>query len=248
MVHAVPYHKKQLIAELGNIASQSILDYGCGYGDFIELLLASSSPPKLIVAADSSEKMIQKIQTRFVDEIVSGLVIPVLCDSPNELKRYQFDKIICQNVLECVENKIDFINGFADLLMPKGIFLLSHHDFDSAIYNSNYKELSRELIHHFADTQQAWQTYCDGQMGRKIPGLIASSVFKKHAQCKTWRMIEQTFTPGTYGFLMAEGIIEVAKPAFEEETLSLWPQDLEQKSKHGDYYFAIDLNVCLCTK
>ncbi len=245
MQQAVLHHKKRLIAALGDTTQETILDYGCGYGDFIELLLSSSSAPKSIIATDSSKKMIEKIQDRFADDIAKQIVTPKICTSPSELKEYQFNKIICQNVLECVEHKVDFINDFFALLMPQGLFILSHHDFDSAIYNSEHKELTRKLIHYFSDTQQAWQAHCDGQMGRKIPGLIASSLFKDSAIHKTWRIVEKSFKPGTYGYLMAQGIIEVAKPAFDDEVLSLWLKNLEQKSQQGDYYFAIDLVLAI---
>ncbi len=238
-------HKKQLIDELGDITNAQILDYGCGAGDFIELLLAMPNQPKAIFAVDSSKNMVEKIQSNFADAIDKGIVIPEICVNPGELHGNQFDKIICHNVLECVDDKIKFINDFDRILTSGGVFVLSHHDFDSAIYNSQYKDLTRKLVHHFADTQQAWQAHCDGQMGRKIPGLIEASVFKNRAICKTWRMVEREFKPGNYGFLMADMLIDGAKAVFDAKDLQLWLEDLELKNRQGEYYFAIDLCVAV---
>lgn len=62
-------HKKRLIAELGDISNTIILDYGCGKGDFIKLLLSQSPQPKKIFAADSNIETIKKIQKDFADYI-----------------------------------------------------------------------------------------------------------------------------------------------------------------------------------
>lgn len=234
-------HKIKLIDQLGLIQNTSILDYGCGQGDFVELLLRMN--PSSIMAVDSNSSMIADIQQNFAEEITKNLVLTKVCHSPNELSGLKFDKIICHNVLECVENKVDFINDFSSILADKGTAIISHHDFDSAIYNSSYKENTRAHVHHFSDTQQTWQEHCDGQMGRKIPGLIASSIFKNDATVETLRIVETEFKPGNYGFLMAQMITDIAKTAYDTATLKSWILDLEEKNQHQDYYFAIDLVI-----
>ncbi|WP_419419011.1 methyltransferase domain-containing protein [Legionella sp. D16C41] len=241
-------HKKKLIAELGNISDTKILDYGCGRGDFIELLLLESNRPKKIFAVDSNKETIKKIQTDFSKYVADGILVTEVCTSPAELQGNSFDKIICHNVLECVSDKLEFINNCFTLLKPHGILLLSHHDFDSAIYNSQYKELTRDLIHYFADTQQSWQENCDGQMGRKIPGLMAASFFNKQFNCKTWRIVERSFQADCYGFLMANMLIDIGKGVFDPQLLHAWINDLELKSQARDYYFAIDLVLAICER
>lgn len=234
---------------LGEIKDSNILDYGCGQGDFIELLLNTDNKPKSIYAVDSNPQMIDTIKENFVEEIQSSLVIPKVCVNPDDLMGIsKFDKIFCHNVLECLEDKIKFINEFEGLLSDDGVFILSHHDFDSAIFNSHYKELTRDLVHCFADTQQDWQKHSDGQMGRKIPGLISQSVFHDKAVCTTLRLCEREFVPGNYGHLMAEMILAIAEPHFKEADLQLWYQDLETQNINRQYYFAIDLVVALISK
>lgn len=241
-----PY-KQKLIDLFGNYGDASILDYGCGEGDFVNLLLNGKHTPKKIFAVDSDPKMLSNIQQNFVKPINENILITKLVSHPLELQGVKFDKIICQNVLECVDNKLDFINSFAMLLNKGGIFILSHHDFDSAIYNSSYKFLSRELIHHFSDTQQEWQKNSDGQMGRKLPGLISHSVFQRNAQNETWRLVETKFEAGTYGYLMAEMVMEGGKNSFDKKDMQDWYQDLAHKFSIGEYYFAIDLVVSTCS-
>lgn len=238
-------YKKSLIDLLGNCENEIILDYGCGKGDFVELFLGADKKPKTILAVDSDENMITHIKKRFSSSIDKGILLTKVVDHPADLHE-TFDKIICHNVLECVDKKLDFINSFADVMAENAVFILSHHDFDSAIYNSAFTELSRNLIHYFSDTKQDWMKFADGQMGRKIPGLINHSVFNRHAKIATWRMVDTTFEQGTYGYLMADMINDVGREKFTNDELKSWRDDLVQKSYLGEYYFAIDLNVAIC--
>lgn len=236
-------YKQQLLEAFGSLQDARVLDYGCGKGDFIKLLLEMQPQPKLIYAVDSSLDTLEQIKVDFAETTACGIVIPKLCQTPGDLIDLKFNKIICHNVLECVPDKIAFINAFAGILAKSGALIMSHIDFDSAIYNSSYKELTRALVHNFADTKQAWQEYSDGQIGRKIPGLMAASVFKDQVRCETWRRVEQEFKPGNYGYLMAEMIAQIAKNSYDPKELELWLNDLVQKDQHQEHYFAVDLNV-----
>lgn len=244
-MHKIISYKKSLLDLLGNYEHDMILDFGCGNGDFIELILNSDKKPSKILAVDADKNMIANIEKRFSYEMKNGQIQTLISDSPTQLNG-KFDKIICHNVLECVGNKLDFINAFKKIMAENSIFILSHHDFDSAIYNSNFKELSRNLVHHFSDTKQDWMRYSDGQMGRKIPGLINHSVFKENTKIQTWRLVETTYSPGTYGYLMADMIMEIANTKFENSDLKAWRDDLEKKSQNAEYYFSIDLVIAVC--
>ena len=123
-------HKKELLVFLGNLENQVILDYGCGAGDFIELML--NHKPKKTHAVDSMPQAVSEINSRFKERNINGLISTKTTKDPGSINK-KFDKIICHNVLECVEDKVGFVNKFERLLLPQGVFLLSHHDFDSAI-------------------------------------------------------------------------------------------------------------------
>jgi SAM-dependent methyltransferase len=227
----------------GDIGKATILDYGCGKGALIKFLLQYSYRPKSIHAVDIHNDMIDAVKCRFCQEINSGIVTTQLVSKPRDLVGQKFEKIVCHNVLECLEDKVGFINEFCDLLSHDGILILSSNDFDSTTFNSSYKQLTRDLIHHFADTKQKWQEHCDGQMGRKIPGLIGNSVFKERTTCWTIRIVETEFSPHKYGYLLANMILDIAKSRFDAKKLEEWFADLENLNKKGEYYFAIDLVV-----
>lgn len=83
------FYKQQLLEALGPLQDTSVLDYGCGKGDFIKLLLKMNPQPKLIYAVDSSLDMLEQIKIDFADVIAQGLVIPRLCQTPRRLKRFK---------------------------------------------------------------------------------------------------------------------------------------------------------------
>ena len=87
-------HKQKLIDLLQNCKGATILDYGCGRGDFINILLNSPNTPSLIVAADSDPAMIECINQSFSTTISQGRVITKTISTPTELQGTKFDNII----------------------------------------------------------------------------------------------------------------------------------------------------------
>ena len=45
---------------------------------------------------------------------------------------------------------------------------------------------------------------------------------------------------------MADMLIDIGKITFDEKLLQLWREDLEEKNRRSDYYFAIDLVLAIC--
>lgn len=72
-------HKQKLINLLNDCDQATILDYGCGKGDFINLLLSNPTSPKLIVAADADPAMMESISNNFIDPIKHGVVTQKNC-------------------------------------------------------------------------------------------------------------------------------------------------------------------------
>ena len=57
----------------------------------------------------------------------------------------------------------------ARVLAPGGHFLLGHTDLDTIVFSSSELDLTRRLVHAFADTQEEWMDSADGTIGRKLP-------------------------------------------------------------------------------
>ena len=61
------------------------------------------------------------------------------------------------------------------MLAPGGHFLLGHTDLDTIVFNSSDLDLTRRLVHAFADTQEEWMDSADGTIGRKLPAIARRS-------------------------------------------------------------------------
>jgi SAM-dependent methyltransferase len=236
-----------LIDELGKVQNKTILDYGCGRGGLIKLLLGQDNQPAFVYGVDVDAQVIEKLKSQYQEVIKKGQLVLEAISNPEQLVGKKFDKIVCHNVLECIENKELFVKNLYQLLNPKGILLVSHHDFDSAVYNSNYQDLTRSLIHDFSDTGQEWQTVCDGQIGRKIPGIVGRAGIE-HFDVEIIRIMEASFEEDDYGHLMAKMLIENAKNKYDPSFLHSWMEDLKFKSQSNDFYFAIDLVIAKAYK
>jgi len=79
------FYKQQLLEALGPLQDASVLDYGCGKGDFIKLLLEMNPKPKLIYAVDSSFDTLEQLKIDFAEAIAQGIIIPKLCQTPGDL-------------------------------------------------------------------------------------------------------------------------------------------------------------------
>lgn len=51
----------------------------------------------------------------------------------------------------------------------------SHTDFDALVIHAGEPELTRRVVHAYADTLQPWMDASDGQTGRKLAGLVRRS-------------------------------------------------------------------------
>lgn len=100
---------EQLISRLGDISGKCLLDYGCGSGDHLKLLLEKSGEHGKITAVDCDKSALDKLKQKYSDYILNGRLIVKECESPETLIE-KFDVCFCHNVLECIDDKVGFIN------------------------------------------------------------------------------------------------------------------------------------------
>jgi len=67
------------------------------------------------------------------------------------------------------------MNEAARVLKPGGWSVWPHTDFDTIVVNTTDVELSRRVLHGYADMAQPWTSHSDARMGRKLGGLVHRS-------------------------------------------------------------------------
>jgi ubiquinone/menaquinone biosynthesis C-methylase UbiE len=243
------FHKR-LVNILSPAENSRVLDLGCGYGASLAPLLEKSK--RSITAFDTNTEYLAVAQRVYQSEIAQGRLSIVHQPSDIKILPFEdntFDYILCQNVIECLPDKKLFIDECYRILKPRGKILMSHHDFDTAIFNSSYKDLTRELVHCFSDTKQAWMDESDGQIGRKLRGIISNSEFK-NITVETIAETEDSYNESNYGYNFSQWIKEMADENnnFSSKKIDDWLQDLQILSDENKYYFSICWMYVLATK
>ena len=104
-------------------AGKRILDYGCGDGSFLAMLMSSPATPRTAIGAEIHPELVADCQARF--SALPGLSF-ILNDELESAEQVgAFDAVICMEVLEHVIQVEPLIERFDRLLAPGGSLLVS---------------------------------------------------------------------------------------------------------------------------
>jgi ubiquinone/menaquinone biosynthesis C-methylase UbiE len=108
---------RQIVPYIG----QRILEVGCGIGNFTSLLMDR----ELIVATDVYSPCIDYLKTRLAGSLkVVPMELDIADPAARELESYEFDTVICLNVLEHVEDDLRALSHMQSVLRPGGRLVL----------------------------------------------------------------------------------------------------------------------------
>jgi SAM-dependent methyltransferase len=102
---------------------ERILDFGCGDGTFLAMLLGSEFRPRAAVGAELLPEIVEENRERFRD--VPGLDFIRQEDLESSGEVELFDGIICMEVLEHAIDRIHYLDLFRRLLRPGGRLIVS---------------------------------------------------------------------------------------------------------------------------
>jgi len=104
-------------------AGKRILDYGCGDGTFLAMLMADSVAPSEAVGCDLHVNLVEDCRTRLGNGRGLGFVLDNELETPDHL--YSYDAVICMEVLEHVVDVGPVLDRFVRLLAPSGKLIIS---------------------------------------------------------------------------------------------------------------------------
>ncbi len=105
------------------MAGQRVLDFGCGDGTYLALLLESPHAPRAAVGAELDASVVKMNQERFADRLNLKFVLQSDLERPEH--RESFDTIVCMECFEHMSDPDHYLDLLLRLLRPGGNLLLS---------------------------------------------------------------------------------------------------------------------------
>ncbi|HOK41221.1 MAG TPA: class I SAM-dependent methyltransferase [bacterium] len=97
-----------------------ILEIGCGLGGFLKIL-NEKNYYEFIAGTEIENSYFEKLNNQKKIKIINH---NILTDSLEELINYQFDTVICLNVLEHIENDKEAFNRICEIPISKGYIII----------------------------------------------------------------------------------------------------------------------------
>ncbi len=105
------------------VSGARTLDYGCGDGTFLGLLMNGQPAPRLAVGAELTTAIVADCRQRFKEQ--KGLHFVLIEDLERPTHQGSYDAIYCMEVLEHVVDPAAMLETFKGLLAPGGTLVIS---------------------------------------------------------------------------------------------------------------------------
>ena len=128
------------------------------------------------------------------------------------------------------------------MLVPGGYFLLSHSDYDTLVFNAPDLELTRRLVHAFADTQEGWMDRADGTIGRKLRA-IAKGAPLELVETLAWVELCTDLSEGSAAEAAVAGISGAVRRDRHDALvgqLEGWIDDMRALADRGELLFSVN--------
>ena len=157
---------------------------------------------------------------------------------------------VCHNTLEALVSTDAFLAEVARILVPGGHFLLGHTDNDTIVFNSSELDLTRRLVHAYADTQEQWMDKADGTIGRKLPAIARRTPFEL-VDTLAWVEIDTQLAAGEPADVAIRGITDAVRRDQHHDLasqLEAWVDDLHVSAARGEFLFSVNDYAVLLRK
>lgn len=241
-------HFHETLASLLDVeAGDHVLDLGCGRGASLGPLLKRAGADGKVIGFDRPVSSFGDVDVEHADDIRNGRLILRAGDALNlPFADGTFDRILCQNVVECVHDRPALVAEAKRVLAPGGTLLLGHHDFDGIMIAGSDRDLTRRLVQGYADHQQDWQDACEGQMGRLLPGLVASAGFER-VEIETRMLTDLDLNDGSYALGYVGSVVALAQAmGGDQAEAEHWAQELYAATLKGRFFFALPWVAAIC--
>jgi ubiquinone/menaquinone biosynthesis C-methylase UbiE len=208
-----------------------ILDVGCGTGILLHPLAELVGEQGRIVGIDASEFMVKEARKRAEStdlplEFYKGDVYELAF--PNNA----FDRATASTLFQHLKRPGEALFEMKRVVKPGGLIAVWEQDWETLMFDSNYKETTRKIANYFCDmTHNGW-------IGRKLNGLFNKAGLKDtKVTPMTLSLTYEDFLNPTFGFYQtAQRCVD--EEIIKQEEKELWLKDLEERSNSGEFMLA----------
>ena len=236
----------RLAAALPAPALPRVTDLGCGGGLTLAALRERLGPELELVGVERREP---ELEASLAGDPRLTIVVADL-NKPLPFEDASIGAAVCHNTLEALISVDAFLGEVARVLAPGGHFLLGHNDLDTIVFSSSELDLTRRLVHAFADSQQEWMDAADGTIGRKLPA-IAGRVPLEHVETMAWVVLDTDLAAGEPADTAIRGITDAVRRDQHHDLasqLEAWIDDLRVRAARGEFLFSVNDYAVLLRK
>ncbi|HEY7769206.1 methyltransferase domain-containing protein [Longimicrobium sp.] len=222
--------------------ASSILDIGCGRGEDLRQIAQLTGGDARLVGIDASEATIADARRGAADDSrYSFLAHDVTTGLP--FGDDEFDCVLSVNLLECIPDRQQLLREVHRVLKPGGRVVFAHWDWDSQLFDGDDKALVRQIVHTFADWQQAWMADADAWMGRRLWRTFQESGGFEGA-VHPFVLTNTRFGPGTYGHASIENFRGLVKRGMlAPERYESFYRSVVELAATNRYFYSITMFV-----
>jgi SAM-dependent methyltransferase len=219
----------------------TVADLGCGTGRTVRALLARPVVPARVEAVDRGSALDDDL---LGDARVTSRLADL--DEPLPFDDASLDRIVSMNVMEGVADAEAFLRECHRVLVPGGLAVIGHTDFDTALFTSDDDALTRTLVDRFVADVPTWDAHTDGFMGRKLLRLAVESPFDV-VDVQAWADAHRRFDEGSLAWKIAMGMVAAVRDDDElAARAAQWLESVGRLAHEGRFLFAVtDVAVVL---
>lgn len=232
-------HRKWLTSLVDLPVRGLVVDLGCGRGeDLLTLVKHTKHSGVRFEGIDRSATSIEAAKAACADEPAADFYVH---ESSEALPwaNGSVDVVYSNNLLECIVDKEAWLREIARVLRPGGQIVCAHWDWDSQLYEAADKELTRRIVHAFADWKQGWMDASDGWMGRRLWGVFQGSgkfAGEVHARVMT----NTVFAEPWYGHARVQDFRSMIRHGLiGEDDYERFVTGIVDVAKEARYFYAI---------
>ena len=233
---------RRLAAALPEPALARVVDLGCGGGLTLAALRERFGPGLELIGVERREPEL--------DPALAATTVVADLNKPLPFEDESIGAAVCHNTLEALLSVDAFLGEVARVLAPGGHFLLGHNDLDTIVFSSSELDLTRRLVHAFADSQQEWMDAADGTIGRKLPAIAARTPLE-HVATMAWVVLDTDLAAGEPADTAIRGITDAVRRDQHHDLasqLEAWIDDLRVRAANGEFLFSVNDYAVLLRK